>query len=240
MITAEEAMSKNTSPGEEIILYNVRRYGVAGRVYHWTHAMAMMLFLSTGWQIYTGKPIFGNMDLILAIHISLGIFIIFWDLVVQIAILIVDGHIHDIIPTPTDVADLILILMCTLRILDDKYYPHYDFYDPNLGIYVRKYHPAQKFLSIADILAMLFMGITGIALAETINPGSAGFMAFFGSLTFVFTWLIPATLTNLKFIHFMIFIYFLLTTTFHVYFALIPQNFSRLKAMITGQEIIKE
>lgn len=239
MITAEEAY-KN-SPEEEIILYNVRRYGVAGRMYHWTHAMAMMLFLSTGWQIYINQPILGiSLPTVIDFHIALGVFIIFWDLVVQLVIIAIEGHFHDIIPTITDFADLILILLCTLRILDDKYYPHYDFYDPSLGIYVRKYHPAQKFLSIADILAMLVMGITGIALAETLQPGSAGVMGFVAGGVIIFTWLFPATLANLKFIHFMIFIYFLLTTTFHVYFALIPQNFSRLKAMITGSEIIKE
>ncbi len=238
MISADQAYENKS--GEEIIIYNVRRYGVAGRLYHWVHAMAMLLFLSTGWQIYISQPIFGDMNLIIAIHISLGIFIIFWDLVVQIAILIIEGHVRDVIPTPTDIADLILILLCTLRIIDDKNYPHYDFYDPSLSIYFRKYHPAQKILSISDILAMFFMGITGIALAETLQPGSTGFMAFFAGLTILFSWLIPVTSTNLRFIHFLIFIYFLLTTVFHVYFALIPQNFSRLRAMITGKELIKE
>lgn len=238
MISAEANLEDKT--GEEIILYNVRRYGVGGRVYHWVHAMAMLLFLSTGWQIYISQPIFGDMNLIIAIHISLGIFILFWDLIVQIAILIIEGHAHDVIPTLTDITDLILILMCTLRILDDKYYPEYDFYDPSSGIYFRKYHPAQKFLSIADILAMAFMGITGIALAETLMPGSTGPMAFVGSFTIIFSWLIPATSTNLRFMHFLVFIYFLLTTIFHIYFALIPQNFSRLKAMITGNELIRE
>ena len=238
MINADHAL--NTKTDDEIILYNVRRYGVAGRVYHWTHAMAMMLFLSTGWQIYTSKAIIGDMATVRVLHISLGIFIIFWDLVVQIAIITIEGHARDVIPTITDFADIILILLCTLRIIDDKYYPHYDFYDPSLGIYFRKYHPAQKFLSISDILAMLFMGITGIALAEAMQPGSTGFMGFFAGLTVLFSWLIPATATNLRFIHFMIFMYFLLTTVFHVYFALIPQNFGRLRAMITGKEMIRE
>ena len=121
-------------PSEEaIVLYNVRRYGTAGRTYHWVHAGAMMLFLSTGWQIFTGQPIFADMNFVRTIHIALGIFIIFWDLIVQIAIIIIDGHPKDVIPTLTDIADLILILLCTLRIIDDKHYPHYDFYDPTLG-----------------------------------------------------------------------------------------------------------
>ena len=232
MITTTEEQPKHSSE-EAIILYNVRRYGTAGRLYHWVHAGAMMLFLSTGWQIYVGQPIFGDMALIRTIHIALGIFIIFWDLIVQIAIIAIDGHSWDVIPTLTDFADLILILLCTLRIIDDKHYPHYDFYDPTLGAYVRKYHPAQKFLSIADILAMFAMAVTGIALAEL-------FMGFLAGFTLLVSWLIPMTMVNIRFFHFLLFLYFLLTTIFHVYFALIPQNFGRLRAMVTGQELIKE
>jgi cytochrome b subunit of formate dehydrogenase len=238
VITTEAAMENNTA--EQVILYNVRRYGTAGRFYHWVHAASMMLFLSTGWQIHISQPIFGDLGAVRTLHIALGIFIIFWDLVVQIAIIAIEGHAKDVIPTLNDVADLIVIILCTLRIIDDKYYPHYDFYDPTLGAYVRKYHPGQKFLSISDILAMLFMGITGIALAELIQSGSTGMMSFLAGATVLFSWLIPITLTNLRFIHFLLFMYFLLTTIFHVYFALIPQNFSRLRAMVTGNEIIKE
>lgn len=238
MINSPSGVENQSS--EEIIVYNVRRYGTAGRFYHWIHAACMMLFISTGWQIYVAKPIFGSMTIVRALHIALGIFIIFWDLVVQIAIIALEGHVHDVIPTPNDLADLILILLCTLRIIDDSHYPHYDFYDPTMGIYVRKYHPAQKFLSIADILAMAAMGITGITLAETIQPGSAGVMGFVTGFNVLYSWLIPITLENLLFIHFMLFMYFLLTTIFHIYFALIPQNFSRLRAMITGNEQIRE
>lgn len=239
MINSSEEQSQLPSE-EPIILYNVRRYGTAGRLYHWVHAAAMMLFLSTGWQIYVNQPIFGNMTLIRTIHISLGIFAIFWDLIAQIAIMIIDGHPKDVIPTPTDIADLILILLCTLRIIDDKHYPDYDFYDPELGVYVRKYHPAQKLLSIADILAMFAMAVTGITLAEMLQPGSTGFMGFLVGFTLLVSWLIPMTMANIRFFHFLLFLYFLLTTTFHVYFALIPQNFGRLRAMVTGQETIKE
>ena len=238
MITSTSPVENNAS--NEIIVYNVRRYGTAGRFYHWVHAACMMLFISTGWQIYVSQPIFGGLSTITTLHIALGIFILFWDLIVQISIIIIEGHAHDVIPTLIDLADLIIILMCTLRIIDDKYYPHYDFYDPTLGVYVRKYHPAQKFLSIADILAMLAMGITGITLAELIQPGSTGVMGFIAGTKVLYSWLIPATITNLKFLQFLLFMYFLLTTIFHIYFALIPQNFSRLRAMITGNETIRE
>ena len=225
---------------DEIILYNVRRYGTAGRLYHWVHAASMMLFLSTGWQIHVNQPILFNMSAIRILHIVLGIFILFWDLGVQIAIIAIEGHLKDIIPTPSDIADLCIILLCTLRIIDDKYYPHYDFYDPDLGIYIRKYHPGQKFLAIGDIFAMFLMGVTGIALAEVQQPGSTGLIGFFGSFTLLISWIVPITSQILRFFHFILFVFFGLTTIFHIYFALIPQNFSRLRAMITGKELIKE
>jgi cytochrome b subunit of formate dehydrogenase len=235
-----ESTAEASPKDEAIILFNVRRYGNAGRFYHWIHAGSMMLFLSTGWQIHVAEPIFANMSFVRVLHITLGIFIIFWDLIVQTIIITLEGHARDIIPTLTDITDLVLIMLCTLRIIDDKYYPHYDFYDPTLGVYVRKYHPGQKFLSISDILAMAVMGITGIALAELQQPGSTGMIGFVAGTTILFSWLIPATIANLRFLHFILFMFFLLTTLFHIYFALIPQNFSRLRAMVTGKELIKE
>ncbi|MHA2365852.1 MAG: hypothetical protein ACXAC7_17975 [Candidatus Hodarchaeales archaeon] len=230
---------KEFSSPDEIIVYDVRRYGTAGRFYHWIHAACMMLFISTGWQIHINEPIFGDMKFVRLLHIGLGIFIILWDLIAQIAIILIDGHIMDIIPTPWDVRDIILIVLCTTGIISDDHYPHYDFYDPDLGVYVRKYHPGQKFLAISDLVAMVFMGSTGIALAEAQEAGSTGIMSFFAELNFFINPFIDMFGLNMRFIHFLLFVFFTLTTFFHMYFALIPQNFSRLKAMITGKEQLK-
>ena len=236
---SNQTSSASENPGE-IIIYDVRRYGTAGRMYHWVHAACMMLFISTGWQIHIQEPIFLPMSEVRILHIMLGIFIVFWDVIVQVSIIAIDGHLKDLIPTPTDIADLIVIMLCTLRIIDDKYYPDYDFYDPDLGVYVRKYHPGQKFLSLTDILAIILMGATGIALAEVQQPGSTGFMGFFGGIASIFGLIFPLTAVYLRFIHFVIFVFFALSTFFHIYFALIPQNASRLRAMITGKESIRE
>ncbi|MFW9928688.1 MAG: hypothetical protein ACFFD1_04800 [Candidatus Thorarchaeota archaeon] len=229
-----------TSPSKHEIMtvYNVRRYGAAGRIYHWIHAAAMMLFISTGWQIYTQDLILGDMGIVRAIHISLGIFIILWDLICQPALLAIDGHFKDIIPTPGDVRDLIVIFLCTLRIIGDEHYPHYDFYDPDLGIYIRKYHPGQKFLSITDMVAMLFMGSTGIAMAEAAQAGSTGIMSFMTVFNIILVPFLDLFGISFRLFHFFLFIFFTLTTFFHIYFALIPQNIARLKAMVTGTEDI--
>jgi cytochrome b subunit of formate dehydrogenase len=223
-----------------MVIYNVRRYGAAGRFYHWVHAACMMLFISTGWQIHTREVIFGDIAFIRTLHISLGIFILFWDLLCQSTLLAIDHHLKDILPTPQDIRDLIVMFLCTLGIISDEHYPHYDFYDPELGVYVRKYHPGQKLLAVTDIIMMIFMGSTGIALAETQQPGSTGMMAFFAIFNAPIRPFLEIVGINLRFVHFLLFTFFTLTTTFHIYFALIPQNFSRLKAMITGKESIKQ
>src|SRR3990172_4314119 len=222
-------------PDGSVVIYNVRRYGTAGRFYHWVHAACMMLFISTGWQIYTREVIFADMQTIRLLHITLGIFIIFWDLLFQPLILLIDGHFKDVIPTFTDVRDLVVMLLCALRLLDDSHYPHYDFYDPQLGVYVRKYHPGQKFLSISDMAAMLFMAITGIGLAEMQQAGSTGIMGFLATINSIYMPIFLGLGINIRFIHFLIFVFFTITTFFHIYFALIPQNIHRLKAMITGK-----
>ncbi|MHA1991763.1 MAG: hypothetical protein ACW981_14720 [Candidatus Hodarchaeales archaeon] len=231
VVTANESKSQ-----DEIIIYNVRRYGAAGRFYHWVHAASMALFISTGWQIHTREIIIGDMAQVRTVHIMLGIFILLWDLICNPLLLAIDGHLKDIIPTPGDVRDLIFMMLCALNILDDSYYPHYDFYDPELGVYIRKYHPGQKFLAISDLVAMLLMGSTGIALAETQAPGSTGIMAFLAGLNVIVLPILDILGMSVRFFHFLLFVFFTLTTLFHVYFAFIPQNVSRLKAMITGKE----
>jgi cytochrome b subunit of formate dehydrogenase len=170
----------------------------------------------------------------------LGIFILFWDLVYQPLLLALEGHIKDVIPTPSDVRDLILIVLCTLNLISDDNYPHYDFYNAETGMYHRKYHPAQKFLAISDLVAMLLMGATGIALAEAQQPGSTGIMSFFVGLNDLMLPFLGLLGISVRFFHFLLFVFFTLTTIFHVYFALIPQNVARLKAMITGKEDIQE
>ena len=230
--------SEKTESQDQIIIYNVRRYGSAGRFYHWIHAASMALFISTGWQIHTREIIFGDASTIRTLHIMLGIFILFWDLVYQPLLLAIEGHLKDVIPTPNDVRDLILILLCTLNLISDDNYPHYDFYNAETGMYHRKYHPAQKFLAISDLAAMLLMGITGISLAETQQPGSTGIMSFLAIFNNLIEPFLDAFGLNVRFLHFLLFVFFTLTTIFHVYFALIPQNVARLKAMITGTEDI--
>jgi cytochrome b subunit of formate dehydrogenase len=97
-----------------------------------------------------------------------------------------------------------------------------------------KYHPAQKLLSLTNLLAIFAMGVTGIALAEEISKGST---LIFGVLTLL---LIPFEIfyLDVRFIHFLIYVYFLGSTMVHFYFALIPANRNRLRGMITGKEHI--
>lgn len=201
-----------------------------------------MLFISTGVQIHLAQAFFADMGAVRTLHIALGVFIILWDLVLQPILLFGEKHFLDMIPTHKDVRDLILILLCATGLIGDKHYPHYDFYDKETGHYVRKFHPAQKFLAVTDILAMVGMAYTGIALAEMQEAGSTGVMQFLTFFNGIFN-LIPfveVTMANLRFVHFLLFVFFTFTTLNHIYFAFIPNNYSRLRGMVMGTEEIED
>jgi cytochrome b subunit of formate dehydrogenase len=194
----------------------------------------MLTFLFTGFELYIKVYFLGDYSNTKTIHYLLGLFIGFWDFFVYSLILLKDKKFLEIFPTPREILDMFIILLCSLRILPDSKYPHYDYYVLEEKKYVMKYHPAQKLLASMNLLVIFFMGVTGIALAEEIAPGSTGFVAILGLLA------APIYLfdLNLRLIHFLMFIYFLSTTMVHFYFALIPQNRQRLKGMVTGKENI--
>ncbi len=213
------------------------RYSITHRLHHWVHVGCMLVFIITGFELFLKIPamyLAGDYFLTRTVHFLLGIFIGFWDLVFYSAILFKDRKFLEIFPTPREILDMFIILLCSLKILPDSKYPHYDFYIIEEKKYVMKYHPAQKLLACMNLLIIFLMGVTGIDLAERLVSGSSGIFAVLGLLT------APLYVIgiNVRFIHFLMFIYFLSTTIVHLYFALIPQNRQRLKGMVTGKEKI--
>ena len=97
-----------------------------------------------------------------------------------------------------------------------------------------KYHPAQKLLALMNLVVIFLMGVTGIALAEQLAPGSTGILAVLALLVAP----LQALDLNIRFLHFLMFVYFLVSTMVHFYFAIIPQNRQRLRGMVTGKEEI--
>ncbi|MHA2112291.1 MAG: cytochrome b/b6 domain-containing protein [Candidatus Hodarchaeales archaeon] len=213
---------------------NVERYSRTHRFHHWIHVSLMLLFLFTGFELYIKVYFLSDYSNTRNIHYLFGLFIGFWDLIVYPGILLKDKKFLEIFPTPREILDMFIILLCSLRILPDSKYPHYDYYILEEKKYVMKYHPAQKLLASVNLLVIFLMGVTGIAIAEEASSGSTGFLGILGLLA------APIIILeiNLRLVHFLMFIYFLSTTLVHFYFALIPQNRQRLRGMVTGKENI--
>ncbi|MFX1513088.1 MAG: cytochrome b/b6 domain-containing protein, partial [Promethearchaeota archaeon] len=218
-----------------------KRYGPGDRLHHWVHALCMSLFIYSGMVLYLDDFVFFKRSFISKFHLGLGIFIGAWDFVYYfLFLLLYDRHIKHMIPTPTDIRDLFIIVLCTLGFLADDKYPEHNFYDEDRGIYIKKFHPGQKLLYSADLLVMLLMGSTGLELAGK----DAGILSFLTSINepiyfgmdFVFG---MTGGTAIRTAHFLMFVYFTCTTLLHAYMAVLPQNFSNVRGMLLGIEKIK-
>ncbi|MHA2247435.1 MAG: hypothetical protein ACXADY_20980 [Candidatus Hodarchaeales archaeon] len=99
-----------------------------------------------------------------------------------------------------------------------------------------KFHPAQKFLSLMNLLAIFAIGSTGIVMSETLFPDylPVFFTAFFSLIVFP----LELLTIDLRFVHQSVYFYFILTTIVHFFLAIIPQNRNRLIGMVTGSEKI--
>ena len=212
----------------------VERYSRTHRLHHWIHVFCMLAFFFSGFELFIKVYFIGDYSITRIYHFVLGIFIGGWDLIFYLAILIKDKKLLEIFPTPREILDMFIILLCAFRILPDSKYPHYDYYILEEKKYVMKYHPAQKLLALVNLLVIFLMGATGIALAEELEPGSTGLIGLLGLVV------APMYLfdLNIRLMHFLMFIYFLSSTIVHFYFALIPQNRQRLKGMVLGEEKI--
>jgi len=231
--------SPETKVEYEII--NVERYNRSQRLHHWVHVISMLTFFFTGLELFLQMYFIGDYFLTRSFHFVLGIFIGAWDLLYFPYILVKYNKIREIIPTPRDFLDLFIITLCYFRILPDSKYPHHDFYILEEEKYVMKYHPGQKILSVSNIFVIFGMGVTGIVLAENVAPGAAGFFIP-GFVIAVFSLIvIPFELLsiNLRLIHFLGYLYFILTTLLHFYLAIIPSNQNRLRGIVTGKEKLR-
>jgi cytochrome b subunit of formate dehydrogenase len=222
-----------TDPVSKFI--KVQRYNKAQRLHHWVHVFSMIIFFTTGLELVIKMYFIGDYMFTRSLHYSLGIFIGLWDLIFFVSVVLIEREVHQLIPTPRDFLDLVIILLCALRILPDSKYPHYDYYIVEKEEYIMKYHPAQKLLSLTNLLAIFMMGVTGIALAEELSPGSTMIL----SVLTIFLLPFQIFYLDVRFIHFLIYIYFVGSTMVHFYFAIIPANRNRLRGMITGKEHIE-
>ncbi|MFX1286311.1 MAG: cytochrome b/b6 domain-containing protein [Promethearchaeota archaeon] len=217
------------------VTITVVRYNNLQRLHHWVHVIVMVVFFLIGFELFIQIYFIGDYFFTRTLHFALGIFAGFWDIIFFGAIIIGSKKLNEIIPYPRDFLDIAIIFLCAIGVLPDEKYPKYDFYVREKKKYIMQYHPLQKLLTVSNIIMIFLMGVTGIALAEELVPGSTGILAILGLLVFPF----QMFELDIRFIHFGIYLYFLFTTLLHFYFAVIPQNRHRLKGMVTGKEKIK-
>ena len=226
---SETAVIKKQENNTKIL--RVERYKRSQRLHHWVHVIGMLFFFFTGLELFIQMYFVGDYFFTKDIHFIVGIFIGMWDILFFGFIVIRFNKFGELIPTPRDFLDLFIILLCAIRILPDSKYPHYDYYIVDENRYVMKYHPAQKVLSLSNLFAIFIMGATGVALA---GNAPAILTDFFG----IFTAPLESLSIDIKFVHFLGYLYFVMTTMIHFYFAIIPQNRERLRGMVTGTEHI--
>ncbi len=142
----------------------VERYTRLERLDHWVHVLIMILFFFTGFELFSQTYFIGSEYFTQIFHFALGGIIACWYLFFYSYFIFKYKKFNEIFPTPQDFRDLIIILLCKIKILPDSRYPRYDYYLFEEKKYGMKFHPAQKFLSLTNLFAIFIIGSTGIIL----------------------------------------------------------------------------
>ena len=100
-----------------------KRYSIFHATQHWGNMLLMVLFFFTGLEIAFGKHLIGDYVFTQGFHLVIGYIIMFWSIVYYAFVIYWDKNLYEVIPTPRDILDLLLIFFCAIGILDDKHYP---------------------------------------------------------------------------------------------------------------------
>ncbi len=214
----------------------VERYTRLERLNHWIHVFIMLLFFFTGLELFSNTYFVGTEYFTQIFHFALGGTIACWYLFFYMYFIFKYKKAKEIFPTYRDFRELIIILLCTIKILPSSQYPQHAYYIIEEKRYGLKFHPAQKLLTLTNLIAIFIIGSTGIVMSESLFPG------YLPSLfTALFTLIVaPLELLtiDLQIVHRLVYLYFLLTTFVHFLLAILPRNRNRLVGMITGKEKI--
>ncbi len=194
----------------------IYRYEITTRVAHWVHAVAMILLIVTGLQIYTG---IGFMDsFTVPFHVTLGFVLVAMLIMELLSLLTHPKELKLSIPTITDIKNFVTIALNFMGLTNK--YPAYHVYSKSKG-YIRKWHPILKFIIWGDMFFVLLIAFTGFALYYPKDSALAWMTNYLD-------------LGSIRTLHFLSFLYFVMTLIPHAYLALNPVNRGILKSMITG------
>ncbi len=206
----------------------VERFTLGIRFTHWIHGILIVGFLITGYGIYSGSYLLGDYATNLSLHMIMS-FAVMMDGIAHLYMMSISGDRRAMWVEMKDINDTITIFKNFLGLT--KEYPEYGTYDTQKKQFYGKYHPVIKMKYWADAYFVGFAAITGYSLyyASVLNYVNY-FLGFVG---------LPLAITWIRAIHFLVFIYFLVSLSGHIYLSLIPVNWELLKSMITGKENVE-
>ncbi len=202
----------------------VERHDAGMRFSHWAHVVLMTGLLITGLSIHDKSYLLGKMTT--PVHLVFAFSILFIDFPVHFVAMWRGGDMKNIFTPRKDDIKVAVGTTANFFFLSKKY-PEHATWDPKTKSYYmdRKYCSYQKYLLYGDIVSIIIMGVTGIALYW---PGDMQWLtSFIGG---------PA---NIRALHLFIFYYFAASVIAHMYLSFIPSNIGRLDAMITGKGKIR-
>jgi thiosulfate reductase cytochrome b subunit len=206
----------------------VDRFALGIRLTHWIHGVLIVCFLITGYGIFSGSYLFGDYAVNLSLHMIMS-FAVLLDGIAHLYMMSITGDRRAMWVEMKDIKDTITIAKSWLGLT--KEYPEYGTYDVQKKQFYKKYHPVVKMKYWADAYFVGFAAITGyIMYYESVANYAGSLLGFIG---------LPLALTWIRAIHFIVFIYFLVSLSGHIYLSLIPVNWEVLKSMITGKENVE-
>ncbi len=206
----------------------VERFTQGIRLTHWIHGILIVLFMITGYGIYSGSYLFNDYATNLALHMIMS-FAVVMDGIAHLYFMSISGDRRAMWVEKKDIEDTITIAKSWLGLT--KAYPEYGTYDVEKKQFYGKYHPVVKMKYWADACFVGFAAITGyIMYYESVANYAGSLLGFLG---------LPLALAWIRAIHFIVFIYFLVSLSGHIYLSVLPVNWEVLKSMITGKENVE-
>ncbi len=189
------------------------------RIAHWIRVAVLTVMIITGLSILFKLPLFGGLSR--DIHIWFAFAILLADLPLHIYSMMRKGEWRQLLLLNKDDVYVTFTIVKNFLGLTKEYPPH-AVYDAKSKTYYmgRKYCSLQKPLVWFYFIALAVFGLTGFA------------MAYPSLFPWVFT-LLGGGL-NVRALHLLFFYLFTGVFFAHIYLSLIPENWNRLRAIITG------
>lgn len=202
----------------------VRRHTLSIRAIHWAHAGLMLSLIATGLGVHWRVYLLGTLTTI--VHVGIGLTILLVDFPLRFTALWKAKELGVLVkPLKEDFREIGGITANLFGL--SKTYPEHSTFEKQTRRYFldRKYCAFQKAMLWGDVMGIVAIAITGMALYTSHFGWVTGLLG--GSL-------------NVRAVHAFLFFYFAATLIGHVYLSVIPYNWGKMSAMVSGVGQIRE